>query len=583
MGGMAPSFGIVRFGVFEVDLRAGELRKQGLKIKLQEKPFQILALLLQHTGEVVTREELRNRLWPAGTFVDFDRNLNTAINKLREVLGDSADNPRFVETLPRRGYRFIAPLALLGRVSPPAGKVMLAVLPFENLGGDPEQEYFSDGLTEEMITQLGCLQPRRLGVIARTTAMRYKGTGKSIDQIGRQLGVDYILEGAVRRAADRVRVTAQLIQVSDQTHLWAESYDRKVAEIFAVQKEVARRIANSLAIELLPAQQAALTRPPTASPLAHEAYLKGLYYWNKFTEDGSRKGMVHFEQAIKEDPRYARAYAGLALCNARLGGVFSSLQAKETFPRAKTAALKALQIDDTLSEAHGSLGICRLFYDWDWVAAEKQFLRALELNPGYALVHHEHALYLIVMARLEEALAEEKQALELDPLSLLFNTVLAWVFYFAKQFDQAIEQCRKALELDPNFPMAHWHLGRVYEQKGMFEEAILALQRAVTLSGTSPVCVAELGRAYAEAGHRDEAVKALDELRELSKRLFVSSYFIALIYAGLAERQQTFEWLERAFEERSFWLIFLNVEPTFDSLRSEPHFQNLRRRVGLSE
>ena len=567
----------VRFGAFEADLQARELRKCGVRLRLHEKPFQILELLLERAGEVVTRKDLCEKLWP-GTFVGFDRSLNTAINTLRRALGDSARNPRFVETRAGRGYRFIAPVARAGQA---AEKIMLAVLPFENLGGDPEEEYFSDGLTEEMITQLGCLHPRRLGVIARTSAMRYKGTEKGIEQIGRELGVDYILEGSVRRGADRVRITAQLIQVSDQTYLWAESYERKLADIFVLQGDVARRIARSLEVELLPAPKAVLVRPPIVNPAAYEAYLKGQYYWNKFTEDCARKGILHFDQAINEDPHYAPAHVGLALCYAQLAGFFGAVPAREAFPQAKAAALRALDINDTLAEAHGALGICRLFHDWDWVAAEKQFLRALELNPGCALVHHEYALYLMTMARLEEASREENQALQLDPLSLLFDTVLGWVFHFARQYDRAIEQCRKTLELDPNFPMAHWQLGRAWEQKGMFKEAIPAFRKAVTLSGASPVCVAGLGHAYALVGKRAEAVKILDELRNLSKRRYVSSYFMASVCAGLGETERAFQWLEEAHGERPFWLIFLNVEPTFDSLRSDPRFQDLVRHVAL--
>ena len=571
----------VRFGAFEVDFQARELRKSGLRLKLHEKPFQILELLLERAGEVVTRKDLREKLWP-DTFVGFDRSLNTALNTLRRALGDSARNPRFVETRAGRGYRFIGPVARAGRAAfPPTRKIMLAVLPFENSRGDPEQEYFSDGLTEEMITQLGRLHPKLLGVIASTSAMRYKGTDKGLDEIAEELGVDYILEGNVRRAADRVRITAQLIDVTDQTHLWANSYEQQLEDIFALQRDVATSIARSLELELLPAPQATLVRPAIVSLAAYEAYLKGRYYWNKFTEEGAWKGILQFEQAIKEDPRYAPAYVGLALCYAQLAGFFGAVPAIEAFPKAKAAALKALEIEDTLAEAHGSLGICSLFYDWDWTSAERQFLRALELNPGYALSHHQYALYLMAMGRLEEALREEKQALELDPLSLLFSTVLGWVFLFARQYDRAIKQCRRTLELDPNFSMAHWQLGRAWEQKGMLKEAITAFRKAVNLSGASPACVAGLGHAYGLADKRAEAAKILDELLDLSKRRYVSSYFIASIYASLGEIEQVFQWLEKAYEERPFWFIFLNIEPTFDNLRLDPRFQDLLRRVAL--
>ncbi len=568
---------VTRFGLFEVDLQVGELRKCGLRIKLQEKPFQILARLLEQPGAMVTRQELRQRLWPADTFVDFERSLNTGIRKLRAALGDDPDNPRFVETLLRRGYRFIAPIEGIR----PAEKIMLAVLPLENLSDDPAQEYFSDGLTEELITQLARLCPRRIGVIARSSIMRYRGTEKGVDQIGRELSVDYILEGSVRRAGDRVRVAAQLIQVSDQVHLWAESYDRELADIFAIQSQIAQQVAHSLELELLPTQQAALAQTQTTNFSAYESYLKGRHYWNQFTEDGSRKGIAHFGQAIESDPRYAPAYAGLALCYAQLGGLFGGIPATEAFPKAKEAALKALEIDEMLDEAHGALGVSSLFHEWDWTAAERQFQRALALNPGSGFAHHRYALYLAAMGSLNNACAEEKKALELDPLSLLFNTVLAWLLYFVRQYDQAVEQCEKTLDLDFNYALAHRQMGRARERQLMFEEAIAAFERAESLSRHMPMCVAALGHTFAVAGRESEAHRVLEELQELSKRRHVSSYFHALIYLGLGEKDRGFEYLYKASEERSLWLIFLNAEPVFDLLRSDPQFHDLLHRVGL--
>ena len=523
MDGSTRPSGVVRFGVFEVDVRAGELRKHGMKIKLQEKPFQILTLLLEHPGEVVTREQLRQKLWPADTFVDFDRSLNTGVRKLREALSDSAENPRFVETLPRRGYRFLAPIEGLGRLSPPTGKITLVVLPFENMSADPEQEYFSDGLTEEMITELARLYPQRLGVIARTSAMHYKGRDTTIDQVSRELGVDYVLEGSVRRAGDRVRISAQLIQVGDQTHLWAESYERTLADVFAIQSEVAGRVAHSLEVELLPTQQGAPARAPTTIPAAHEAYLKGRYFWNKFVGEGFRKSCEYFEQAIEKDPDYGLAYAGLAEAHTTLG-FFSVLPPKEAFPRAKEAARKALEIDDTIVEAHGSLGISSLFFDWDWSASERHFKRAIELAADYGLARLRYGLLLMALERLEEALTQEKRALELDPLSLLTNWVVGWVFHCQRQYDQAAEQCCKTLELDPNFIMAHWQLGRTYLQETMYEEAIKEFQKAVALSGRNPAHIAALGHAYAVAGKKVEARKILEELKRQSKRRYVPSY-----------------------------------------------------------
>ncbi len=575
----------VRFGAFEVDLRAGEVRKRGLKIKLQEKPFQILAMLLERPGEIVTREELRKKLWPADTFVDFDHSLNTGINKIREALRDSADNPRFVETLARRGYRFVAPVDELGQASrprpkPPAEKIRLAVLPFHNLSADPEQEYFSEGMTEEMIAHLGRLHPQRLGVIAGNSAMRYKHTDRGIDQIGHELGVDYILAGSVRRAADRVRITAQLIQVSDQTHLWAEIYERQLADVLAIQSDVAGRIARSLTVELLPAQQAALARASTTNSEAYEAYLKGRYHWNKRTEEGLKKAIEYFEQATAKDPEYALAYAGLAECLSVLGW-YSLHPPKESVPIAKAAATKALEIDNKLAEAHTSLASAKMYYDWDWLGAEREFKLALELNPNYATAHHWYGDYLVMMGRFAEASTELERAHELDPLSLIINKTTGDPFYYGRQYDQAIEHFRKIIEAEPNFYVTHIFLGWAYEQKGQFPEAIAEFETASRLDD-SPVILAALGRAYAVSGKRGEAQKVLEELKELSQRRYVSPYLMAIIYTGLRKKDQAFEWLEEAYQDRSDWLAWLKVDPRLDSLRSDPRFTDLLGRVGLA-
>ena len=582
---------LVRFGTFEVDLRAGELRRHGLRIRLQEQPFQVLTALLERPGEIVTREELRKKLWPADTFVDFDHGLNKAINKIREALSDSAENPRFVETVARRGYRFLVPVVRSGEAavlsaplsqtsSPASPRIRLAVLPFQNLSGDPEQEFFSDGLTEEMISQLARLSPQHLGVIARTSAMRFKGAREGVAQIGKQLQLDYILEGSARRIGSRVRITAQLIQVNDQTHMWAANYDRELADVFAIQSEVAESVARSLAVELLPGASGALARLTPIDPAAYESYLKGRYYWNKFTGEETKKAIVHFEHAIQKAPDYGPAYVALSLCYAQLC-FLNALPPNEGYPAAKAAALKALGIDDTLAEAHGSVGLCNLYYEWDWIAAEEQFKRALLLDPAGAMIHHEYALYLAAMGRLKEAREVDRQALGLDPLSLLFHTALARLSYFAREPDQALEQCRKTLELDTGFHMAHGQLGLVHAQKGMFDEAIGAFKEAITLSRGNPAYLAAMGHAYGQAGMRSEALKTLQELKEISTRRFVSSYFIGLVYVGLGEKVEAFRFLETACAERYLWLVYLNVDPAFDALRSDPRFRDLLRRVGL--
>ena len=394
----------------------------------------------------------------------------------------------------------------------------VAVLPLENMSRDPEQDYFADGMTEALITDLA--QIGALRVISRTSAMQYKGTRKPLPEIARELNVDAVVEGSVLRFGNRVRITAQLIHAASDQHLWAKSYERDLGDILALQSEVARAIAKEVKIKLTPHQQARLTCARPVNPEAYEAYLKGRYYWNKFTEEGFKRSLEYFKQAIEKDPVYASAYAGLAESYATLG--FFSTVPKEAFQKAKEAALKALEIDDTLAQAHTSLGLSRLFYDWDRLTAEREFQRALELNPGYALTHHEYALYLMAMARLDEALVEEKRALELDPLSLRINTALGWVFYFARQFQQAIEQYRKTLELDPNFVMAYWQLGLAYEQKAMYKEALEEFQKGVVSSGGGPIYLALLGHGYGVAGKRGKALKILNELKQRAEGKYVA-------------------------------------------------------------
>ena len=609
--------GGVRFEGFEANPRAGELRKQGRKIKLQEKPFQLLCTLLQHPGEVVTREELRERLWPADTFVVFDDNLNTAIKKLREALGDTAEHPRFVETLPRHGYRFIAAVESADGPSRPAAGLRLAwiaslafgalvvvafalnvgqwrerlfgtgsssirslaVLPLENLSGDPEQDYFADGMTEALITELGKISALR--VISRQSVMQYKDADRTVPEIARELEVDAVVEGSALREGDRVRITIQLIQAAPESHVWAESYERDLTNILALQGEVARAIAREIRIAVTPEEEVRLAGARSVNPEAYEAYLKGRFFWNKRTHEGLKQSLEYFQQAVELDPGYALAYAGLADSYAVLRD-YGSLTPQETYTRARAAALKALEIDDTLGEAHASLAIIRVRRDWDWVGAEQEFKRAIELYPGYTTAHHWYAIFLTVMGRLDEARGEIKRAQQLDPLSLVVKTASAWpVYVSARQYEQAIGELRTAIALDPNFAGAHNRLGRVFLLTGLYEEAIAELQKGVTLSRASSYMLADLGYAYAVVGRKAEAAKVLDELQELSRRRYVGPSHIALIYTGLAERDRALDWLEKAYKEHDTELVFLKVDPRFDPLRSDPRFQDLLRRMNF--
>lgn len=575
MAAQSDPGGTIRFGPYDVDLRTGELRKKGFKVHLQDKPFQILAALLERPGELVTRDELQQRLWPGDTFVDFDNGLNTALAKLRESLGDSAEEPQYIETFPRRGYRFMVPVSKTAK-SP---VTMLAVLPFENLSGDQEQEYFSDGLTEEMITQLARLNPDRLGVIARTSSLRYKKTTKGISKIARELGVDWILEGSVRRAAERVRITAQLVRTQDESHLWAQSYDRDVRDILAVQSEVALAIAGEINLKLKPEAQARSREIQQVNPEAHRACLMGCYHLAKFNREGLTKGIGYLLQSIEIDPQYAPPYDDLAFAYFISSGWI--LPPREAMMKAKEAAMQGLKIDESLAEAHASLGIVHLRYDWDWLAAEKECKRAVEINAGSARSQEFYGWYLAAMGRFEEAIEKEKRALELDPISPEVSTLLGHVLYLARRHDQAVEQLHKAIELDPNYWFAHLVLGLALQQQGKLPEAIDEFKSARREERVSPETMGALGQAYAAAGESDKAVKVLEELEKWSKHYYVSPFHRGRIYAALGRKDQAFAWFETAYEERSFYLSWFKVEPELDPLRSDPRFKSLLQRLSF--
>jgi TolB-like protein/DNA-binding winged helix-turn-helix (wHTH) protein/Tfp pilus assembly protein PilF len=632
--------GWLRFGVFELDLRAGELRKHGLLVRLQEQPFQVLAMLLEQPGELVTREELQKKLWPANTFVDFDHGLNKAISKIRDALGDSAESPRFVETVARRGYRFLAEVkpadagpvrspdvalsphpttetqgrtgsavqpampehrlpSLAWKISLlalfillacfatwkfysrnlPSSKIRsLAVLPLESLSADASQDYFADGMTDELITDLG--QISALRVISRTSVMPYKRARRSLLQIAKELNVDAVVEGTVLRSGDRVRITAQLIEATSDKHLWAGSYEGELRDTLTLQNQVARSIAEQIRISLSPQEQAVLKSAKVVNPEAYEAYLKGRYFWNKRTADGLKTAVDYFNQAITKDPNYAQAYTGLADTYALLGDwQYGVMSPKEAFPKAKAAATKALELDSALSEAHNSLAFCFDAFDWDLESAGKEFQRAIELNPGYATAHHWYAWHLSLLGRYDEAIEEMRKAKNLDPLSLIINSDLAELLLIAHFYDESITQSRKTIEMDPNFALAHNQLAQGYLQKHMYDEAVAELQKAVKLSGGSPTCIANLARAYAASGSTGQAVNLLSDLKNRSNRSYSDASEIAVIYAALGNNDQAMNWLEKGYEERFNPGVLLR--PGFDPLRSDLRFKDLVRRIGF--
>ena len=574
MGTFQQSRGTVRFDVFEVDRQAGELRKQDVKVALQEQPFQILQMLLEHPGKVVTRDELQKRIWPTDTFVDFEQGLYNAIKRLRQALGDSPETPRYIETLPRKGYRFI------GCIEASAPRIeSLAVLPLENVSRDPEQDYFADGVTEALITSLAKIGALR--VISRTSTMRYKKTDKTLPQIARELNVDAVVEGTVLRSGERVRISAQLVQASTDTHLWAESYERDLRDVLQLQSEIARAVARGVETKLTPSEQEQLSRTATVDPEAYEAYLKGRYYWNKRSREAVKKGVEYFQRAIRKDPSYAPPYAALADC-AGVAGFWSFASPMEGCGRAKAAALRALQIEDS-AEAHASLGWATLHYDWDFFSAEREFQRAIQLNPRYATAHQWYGHCLGAMGRFDEAFTVLKHAIQLDPFSLIVATSYAGISWLGRRWNEAIDQTRKVLDLDPNYIAGRWALARSYDCLGSYEAAIACAQDAIRLSGDNLFFITDLGHAYAAAGQREEAVRILDQLQEASKQRYVDGCFLAQICVALNQTEEALRWLVMAYGQRASYIAYIKLDPWFDNLRSDPRFQDLLRRMNFPD
>jgi TolB-like protein/DNA-binding winged helix-turn-helix (wHTH) protein len=617
----------LRFDDYELDVRAGELRKNGVRLRLRGQPLQVLEILLERAGDVVTREELQTRIWSADTFVDFDHSLHNAIARIREVLGDSAESPRYIETLPRRGYRYIGPIedfqtlrlveempdrskpvalvhphkrnnlalilglafalgivaitiwhSMYARAS--AGPIRsLAVLPLENLSGDPSEEFFADGMTDQLITDLAKVGSLR--VISRTSVMQYKGAKKSLPEVARELNVDAIVEGSVVRSGQRVRVTAQLIRASTDRHLWAQTYDRDLGDILSLQGEVADAIADQVQAKLTPQQQAQLRQGHVVNPAAYDAYLKGhLYYTTEFTKpDALKKAQSYFEDAIQKDPNFSLAYAGLAGTYVFLAYT-GALPTDQAYRSSKAALSKALELDDSIGEAYDILGELSLNFDWDWEAADREFSHAIALAPSYSCAHEDRAGFLAFMGRRSEALAEIKKIDQLDSgFSAAYTETR--VYYELQDFPSLIGASERGLLLDPNDAWHHYTLGVGYEGTGKLQEAISEYRKAVDLSGSSQSMIA-LAHAYSVAGKKAEADKILRGLEGKLKQTLASPYTMATIYANLGESDKAFEFLEKAYSLRSFEILSLRSDLLLDSLHPDPRFQNLLRRIGLN-
>lgn len=647
---------VIQFGMFEANLSARELRKCGIKIKLHGQPFEVLAMLLEQPGEIVTREEFQRRLWPRDTFVDFDHGVNTAVNRLREALADSADNPRFIETVPRRGYRFLAPVtapavdsvssaiaieangsvpqaaniistgeasaqntqtvnrpdhlpapsiftrrmmivtaaSLLGIVllvglipqirqhlfasTAPSRIQSLAVLPLTNLSSDGDQDYFADGMTDALTTDLGKIGALR--VISRTSAMHYKNTKKSLRDVARDLNVDAVVEGTVARSGSHLRITASLVQASPEKHLWAETYDAEVGDALAVQGEIARTVAQQIQITLTPKEHDLLSAAKPVNPAAQDLYLRGVYTFHASDTAEAEKAKNYFERAIQIDPNYAPAYAGLA--NVYSTWIPGMQGPRELMPKSKEFVLKALALDNTLDEAHSVLGTVQLFYDWDWSASDAEFARTMELNPNNAWAHQWHARGLVARGRTAEALDEAKLTLALDPSPLDWDYPV-WIYMLAGRYDLARERVQEQLELVPNFSWSHFELAQIYEHEGRADDAARESLKSDELFGMEPQKLARLRQALATSGAQGYWKQTLENYQESAKSGYAPPVLTAAACMRVGDKEAAFRWLEKGFEERDDLMINLKVEPIFESLRNDPRYQDLIRRVGIPQ
>ena len=628
----------LRFAAFELDLQAHELLRNGRAVRVAPQALRLLEFLASHPGRLVTREEIRKEIWSDTTFVDFEQGINKSVRQIRDALNDDADKPRFVETLPRRGYRFIANIecpenhsAAVPAIAPPpvtspssppefptahkrilsrlgvaiavesltliavfllAGRLerrrasaaqpaiqSLAVLPFENLSADSSQDYFAAGITEELTTDLANIGAVR--VISHTSATQFHGGGRSLPQIARELKVDAIVEGAVQRSADRVRITAQLIRVAGDEHIWAATYDRQGNDMFGAEEDVARAIAGAVRLKLTNSQQSRMTTR-AANAEALDLYLKGRYAWNERQPASLVRALDFFQRAVAADPAFARGYAGLADTYAILGAAgYDSIPASEAMENARAAATKALELDSDLSDAHASLAFVSAIFDWNWDVAEREFQAALALNPNNATAHEWYSQHLAVLGKWDQAISEAKLARSLDPLSPIVQENLARPYYYSHRYDEAAMLSKNTLASHPDFPISHLRLGRVYAAKGMYAEAAEQFQKFSDLTGGSTLALASLANVRARAGDHAAAERLLARLRIVATQKHVPAYQFAIVYSGLGNADAAMKWLEMAYEERSDFLLYLRNETLFDGLRADPRFVDLERRIGI--
>jgi TolB-like protein/tetratricopeptide (TPR) repeat protein len=565
----------IRFASFEFDVQSGVLHKAGKALRLQPQPARILHFLLTNPGKLVTREQLRQQIWGASTYVDFEHNLNFGVRQIRAALRDNPKKPRFIETLPRRGYRFVAPV-----IEVRAQNIRsLAVLPLENLSGDPDQEFFADGFTDELITELAKISALR--VVSRTSVQRFKRARLPLSEIVRQLDVDALVEGTILRSEQRVRITAQLIDVRKDKHLWSDSYERDLRDVLKLQAAVADAIAVQIHVTLTSEEQSRLSTAPACDPAAHEAYLRGRYFWNKRTEECLVRAKEYFVQAIDKDPGYALAYSGLADTYFYCGYVFGEMQPRAAMPKAKAAALKALELDPMLAEAHVSLALVRLFFDWDFDAAQRAFETALSLNPNYPTAHHAYAAFLAITGNLPAAIETARGALAIDPLSVPIHNILGEMLMFSRFWDQAIEQFRRGIELDPNASILHENLATVLQATGRYSEAVEELLIMRSLRGATAEHLAELRAAYEQSGLPGFRSRQLASDLEGWRGSISAAFHIAAEFAELEDAESAIHWLENLLATRSGLALWIKLYPQFRRLHLHPRFQAIAREVGL--
>jgi TolB-like protein/DNA-binding winged helix-turn-helix (wHTH) protein/tetratricopeptide (TPR) repeat protein len=610
----------LRFRDYELDADEFELRRAGHRLRLERKPMELLILLAEKQGQLIKREEIIERIWGKDVFFDAENGINNAIRKIRSALNDNAEHPLFVETSLGKGYRFIAPvervLEPVGSPAPESGAIpqeprvfrsrsalvpalgvaaliaaafafniagvrrrifgagvapihSIAVLPLENLSGDPGQDYFADGMTDALITDLA--QGSNLKVISRTSAMQYKGAHKALPEIARELDVDAVVEGTVSRSGNRVRITAQLLAARTDRHLWAQSYERELTDVFGLQDDVARDIAQEIRVTVTPRSHARVSPSRPVNPEAYENYLKGRYYWNKSTDQAVSTSLEYFQKAVEEDPAYAQAWVGLAF----------AYNMMDDYPHGQEAARKALALDGSSGEAHAAFAVTTWYRDWDWITAGQEFRRAIELDPNNANAHHTYGLYLSAIGRQEEARAEMQRTLELDPLAPFANANLGSIYWSNHEFDRAIQQLKRALEIDPNFSYAHFYLGQVYESLARYDEAFEEFEKYRTLSGIPYEVKGAVVHLYAVQGRRADAMKFLEELKATHKSGDKLSYPIALGYVGLGDKDHAFQWLQNSCAEHEDDMVDFNDDIRMEPLHSDPRFQDLLRRIGI--